>query len=388
MIRAGVPTHSGRHTRRFVCACNLAAAGLAACAAPSAEQARPPLFERVDVPVGVHSLALVPASLNGDGHLDLLVVGGERVIGLAGRGDGRFDIVGSWPGGDNADDLAVADFDEDGLDDVAVANHDTDYLTILFGAPGGGFEHRAGSRMAAEVSPHPHAVRAADVDGDGHADLLVDDRDGEGIRLFPGRGDGGFGGSRLVPVGGDPYRAMDLADIDGDGRLDLVTPNPDHVAIVRGDGTGSFGPASTLRPGFAPFSVVAADFDGDGATDIAAGSGEGAGALVTWRRTADGAYEEMGRYALAAGPTTLAAADLTGDGRAEVIVSCYLGDEIAVLIGGDEPALHRLGSPGYPYGLATGDFDGDGRGDFAVAHDGAEHISVFLSRHSVTPDSD
>jgi hypothetical protein len=74
------------------------------------------------------------------------------------------------------------------------------------------------------------------------------------------------------------------------------------------------------------------------------------------------------------------AEDLTGDGRAEVLVASYVGGEVAVLTGGDSPTLHRLEVEGNPYGLATGDFDGDGRTDFAVANDGAEEITVFLSR--------
>ena len=42
--------------------------------------------------------------------------------------------------------------------------------------------------------------------------------------------------------------------------------------------------------------------------------------------------------------------------------------------------LQRIEIDGSPYGLATGDFDGDGRVDFAVANDGADYVSVFLTR--------
>ena len=53
-----------------------------------------------------------------------------------------------------------------------------------FGIAGGAFEHRDHSRFRVDVSPHPHAVRLQDIDSDGHADLLVDDRSPESIRLF------------------------------------------------------------------------------------------------------------------------------------------------------------------------------------------------------------
>jgi hypothetical protein len=220
----------------------------------------------------------------------------------------------------------------------------------------------------------------SDIDSDGHVDLLVDDRTAEAIRLFRGVGHGGFGKSTRIAVGGDPYRGMSLIDINGDGEIDLVTPNPDHASVLVGDGLGGFAQDAALRPGFAPFSVTAADFNGDGLTDVAAGSGEGVGTLAVWFRSAAGAFRAGGHYELAVGPTKLAAADLTGDGRAEVIVTSYAGGEVAVLEGGDGPTLHRIELAGKPYGVATGDFDGDGRIDFAIANDGVEHITVFLSR--------
>ena len=69
-----------------------------------------------------------------------------------------------------------------------------------------------------------------------------------------------------------------------------------------------------------------------------------------------------------------------GDGRFEVLIASYAGGEVAVLVGGDKPVLQRIEIGGSPYGLATGDFDGDGRVDFAVANDAVDYVSVFLTR--------
>ena len=121
---------------------------------------------------------------------------------------------------------------------------------------------------------------------------------------------------------------------------------------------------------------------------MAAASGEGAGSLATWHGFAL-AGRDHAEFATTrpvadtrsrAAPTKSAAADLTGDGSAEVLVASYAGGEVAVLVGGDTPLLHRIEIVGSPYGLATGDFDGDGRLDFDVANDAADYVSVFLTR--------
>ena len=130
---------------------------------------------------------------------------------------------------------------------------------------------------------------------------------------------------------------------------------------------------------------MAADLLGDGRQDVAAASGEGAGSLATWHGLADGSFRAAGRYEIASGPTKSAAADLTGDGSAEVLVVSYAGGEVAVLIGGDGPVLQRIEIEGSPYGLATGDFDGDGRVDLAAAPHGFDGGCGFVRRADSVP---
>ena len=62
-------------------------------------------------------------------------------------------------------------------------------------------------------------------------------------------------------------------------------------------------------------------------------------------------------------------------------MASYIGGEVAVLTGGDSPMLYRLEVEGSPYDFATGDFDADGRTDFAMANGATEYITVFLSRN-------
>lgn len=57
-----------------------------------------------------------------------------------------------------------------------------------------------------------------------------------------------------------------VADLNADGHLDIVTANDpeDTVAVLLGDGAGGFGIVVRWYAGDAPRAVVAADFTGDG----------------------------------------------------------------------------------------------------------------------------
>ncbi len=352
------------------------------CCSGSSSRATDALFDRHDVEVGVRAAWVTAADADGDGDADLLVCGEGRLVLLLGDGRGAFRAAGSTPAGENPAGLAVGDVDGDGLLDVAVANHDTDYVTLLFGTAAPGFEAREGSRLPVGVHPHPHAVALGDVDEDGRLDLLVDDRDTQALRLFRGRGGGRFAPGEAVPVGGDPYRGMEVADVDGDGHLDVVTPLAAAVAVLRGAGNGTFAAWRTLRaPGLAPFSAAVGDLDGDGAPDVAAASGEGEGRFAAWVARPGKRFAILGApLSVAPGPTWTAVTDVDGDGSDDVIVTGYTGDEVAVLRGGGPGGVVRLPVAGSPWAVTAADFDGDGLGDFAVAAYETTHVTVFLSR--------
>ncbi len=360
---------------------------LLAVTACSAQQAQTGelSFQKFRTEVGDEPAAVLTLDLNEDGALDLVVAntGDGTISVLEGDGAGRFEPRPPLPAGENPVDVAAGDFDEDGRPDLVVANHETDYLTLLFGTEAG-FAAREHSRLEIGVSPHPHAVVVADMDEDGHLDVLVDDRDAEGLRLLLGRGDGTFTPGPPVFTGGDPYRGMAVGDLNGDGHLDVVTPNPDAVAVVFGDGAGAFSDPVELRAaGLRPFSVAIADVNGDGFPDLGAGGGEGQEIFVVWLGHGDGTFtaEPAAPYRIARGPTFVAAADMDDDGVEDFLVTSYVGEELAVVLGGEpERRVIRMPITGRPWGLATGDVDGDGRTDIAAALNGTRHLSILLAR--------
>ena len=86
----------------------------------------------------------------------------------------------------------------------------------------------------------------------------------------------------MLEVGDNPRRVT-AADLNDDGHLDVVTSNSESncVSILAGRGDGTFEP--DVMYGNAPGGIALGDVDGDGRTDVAFTAG---GLSVIFNRTA------------------------------------------------------------------------------------------------------
>ncbi|MGW9343421.1 FG-GAP and VCBS repeat-containing protein [Streptomyces albidoflavus] len=251
----------------------------------------------------------------------------------------------------------------------------------------------------------------ADLDGDGHLDLVVS---GDARVVWGGPDGPRAGGPRgRVPLPGRPYHTVPAAgDVDGDGHIDLVAyrfsaKNP-ALVVLKGPFKRSGAPADTAETptpvNEAAFpALLLGDADGDRAADLAVyDSPYDPPLLLTGGAdTPSGLSAEPAR--LPAGES-VAFGDFDGDGRRDIavgrsFVDPYDDEETPYRRGqlriayGKEPGTWVTmegGAPQEGFGtrLGAGDFDGDGCDDlavqltrkkeaadarFAVLHGGSEH---------------
>lgn len=320
------------------------------------------------------------ADLERDGLPDLLVsqggsggrAGGARL--LASLGEAGFGRAREETSAGDAVAIVAGDFDGDLRADVALINRIPASITLLRQQPGGGFQvlgpipHQAGSVNVAV---------AADFNGDGRADLaLAGQGDGGGVvQVFLG---GAPSLQELSPVGvGNLPLGLDFGDFNGDGRLDLVTANNGsaNVSILLGNGDGSFQTPTSRGVSGGPRAISVADFDRDGLEDIAVSTIQPPSVNVFFG-DGTGRFPTSLAQPLSVGsgdiPSSVVARDFNGDGAPDIAVAGETNNSVRLFLrASSDPRRFQsadvVGVNRRPVSLVTADFDGDGRYDAAAA---------------------
>jgi hypothetical protein len=139
-------------------------------------------------------------------------------------------------------------------------------LTLLAGPVGAAPPDFEAPYVAYESGSKCGDVVPADLDGDGHLDLVIATTNPAAVTVRLGTAEGTFPTSRVVSLGGTGVTTFSLADLNSDGHLDLIANNSPAFSFQYrfGDGLGGCGPPQSMSTGAAIASDQAADFNEDG----------------------------------------------------------------------------------------------------------------------------
>jgi hypothetical protein len=323
---------------------------------------------------------------NNDGKLDVAIGefnnnnGSGSVSVYLGNGDGTFSlpIVTNAPFG--VEVLIPADVNDDGKLDLLVSqfpnsNEESAPMVVFFGNGDGTFT------QGQQFSGTPTAV--GDWNGDGHIDLIMEEDNGSIYSsVYLGDGQGNFTQSQfMIGTGfeGGPAGPTAVGDFNGDGKLDVAFPG---VAVALGNGDGTFQNPVYYSTEFYGNEIVAADVNNDGKLDLVTSGlsvllGKGDGTF-----TSAGGVSAGGNYGVILG-------DFNGDGQLDAAVpsSNSVSWGLDLLLGNGNGTFQN--PMFYPVtkqlvGFLTfgvGDFNGDGRIDF-VFSGGID--TMLLLQNSVT----
>jgi hypothetical protein len=282
--------------------------------------------------------------INNDGKLDIVVSQPGFVALFYGRGDGTFSAGPRYASLPDFMQATITDIDGDGNPD------------ILLGSSAFGNYASGGYDLPLPLS-----------------------------QILMGRGDGTFVDSVSYDQGGfnaNPSlgaQQISTADFNGDGKPDALVFRSNFLTVLPGDGTGRLGTAIASQINFTPGQLVVADMNGDKNPDVVFANGSTVGVVLN---QGNGTFAAEKDYALpASGVVSLAVGDFNGDGLLDVAVgvsSATTGQGgahgVYVLMGQSNGTLGApvlIDSSLDPVGLAAGDLNGDGRADLVIGDEGS-----------------
>ncbi|MDP2884769.1 MAG: FG-GAP-like repeat-containing protein [Ignavibacteria bacterium] len=374
---------------------------------------------KVDFPLGANPYGIAISDIDGDGKPDFVIVNSDpsgsvsvfrntSVPGLT-----TFESHVDFATGANPFGVATSDLDGDGKPDLVVVNFSSNTISVFRNtSTSGSITFAAKSDIA---GADPYSIAIGDMDGDGKPDLVVANSGypGSSVSVFRNTSSTGIitFASPLDLSVGSYSSGIAVSDIDGDGKPDIAVTNAgsNSVSVFRNTSSSgtinssSFDAKVDISSGAEPDGIAIGDVDGDGKPDLIVTNQFDQTASVFRNMSSPGvitagSFASAVDFAVGSGAYTVVLGDVDGDGKPDLVVGNAYSDAFTVLRNTTSPGPITAGSFAskadfitgvWPFVVATGDLDGDGRPDVIAANRSSNTVSVFrnnvgISDYSIT----
>ncbi len=279
---------------------------------------------------------------------------------------------------------SLGDLDGDGDTDIVLAKgrHWPLLDLVLLNDGQGRFAQR---HAVGDVADRTYTAALADLDGDGDLDLAMGNDKPDQKRIYHNDGTGRFAVAGTFGSASWSTRNITIAELNADDRPDIIVANrggPKNLSnnyICLNDGAGKF-PLCTVLSSESATTIAAADLDGNGTIDLVVPHRDEGQSYVFLNNGSAGFDVKLPFGRPDAATRAVAAGDLTGDGLPELIVGSDEGGALVfVNLGGGvfaEPVSIGASSDEV-YAIAVADLDGDGVNDVVLGNDGQPGVVLI-----------
>lgn len=320
--------------------------------------------------------SVATGDLNGDGRIDVLARGQQDVVYYQ-QPNGAPSLPVVVDPAPSSVLLRIADISGDGRNDVITSWVDGTLHAKL---------QKSDGTLAPDVPLPPTGqvirMEVGDYTGDGRADIVVVTNT-KSIQLLAQKVGGGLDAAVVIGTTPEFPTQVVLGDLDGDTKADLAMHwGTNYVYTFQQQGSGVLAAPVPVATGAAVGTVAFGRFNGDALVDMVVGR-NGTFERVIYRKP-DLSWSAPAGMGLPAGggPATVRAADFNGDGKTDVAV--FMGmlgvDLYQQGANGLDPAFQHIAHSSVNYGevdsTAVADLNGDGAVDIAsVSYEGQVNIS-------------
>lgn len=257
--------------------------------------------------------------------------------GRHGIGNTQFAPSFTLPQGIVAAAVSIADMDGDGKPDMVVSCTNNDEISVYrnIGAQSGLNAQSFAPRVSTVINfMAPSAMRVADMDGDGKPDVISSYNE-YGFAIFHNSSTPGniVLDAPVLYAAGNGALSLDIADIDADGRPDVVaTAGIDQqtvLSVFKNTATGgvltgtSFSTRIDIDSNTPASNIAVCDIDADGKPDLVLANYELNTISLMHNKSTSGsiAFDNKIDFNTGLSPWSVAAADLDGDNKPDLVVS-------------------------------------------------------------------